>query len=282
MILVTGATGTIGRLTLARLPAHQPVRVLARKPERVAGLRPGVEVTQGDFGDEASLARALSGVRRALLITVDVTGEHDARFLHAARAAGVQHVVKITAAAVLDGLANDAITQWQRTAEHLLRTSGLAWTLLRPRSYMSNTLAWASTIRSEGLVRTLYGASANACVDPRDVADAAVRALTEDGHEAKAYTLTGPQPVSAAQQVEQLGGVLGRRLSLAELTVTQARAAWLRRYPEPVAEALLHSAGRQYCGAKVGVDPALEKLTGHPARPFSVWAADHAAYFAGS
>ncbi|MGW6062034.1 SDR family oxidoreductase [Streptomyces sp. NPDC055189] len=279
MILVTGSSGTIGRHALARMPSGTAVRALARRPERLTALRPQTEVVQGDYADEASLGRALRGVRRALLITCGVGGGEDERFLRAARSAGTEHVVKVSAAAVQDEGADDAITRWQRDTEELLCSSGLAWTLLRPRSFMSNTLAWAPDIRSEGVVRALYGTSANACVDPRDIADVAVRALTEEGHTGRAYTLTGPEALTPVEQTTQLGRAIGRQLTFVELTPEQARTAMLGRYPETVVEALLASARRQRSGAKAGTDPALAKLLGRPGTPFATWAADHTERF---
>ncbi|MFD8123767.1 NAD(P)H-binding protein [Streptomyces albidoflavus] len=282
MILVTGATGTVGREVVRLLCAGgggpAGVRVMARGP--VAGGPRGVETVTADYRDPASLAPALAGVRTAFLVTTEVGGDDDAVFLRAARAAGVRRVVKLSAAAVLDGGADDAITRWQRGTEELLRGSGLEWTLLRPRSFMSNTLAWAASVRSEGVVRALYGSSANACVDPRDVAEAAVLALADDRHAGRAYTLTGPAALTAAEQTEQLGRLLGVPLRLEELTREQARAAWGRRRPGPVVEALLRSAERQRAGAKSGVEETVGLLTGRPAGSFETWARDHRAAFA--
>ncbi|MFJ8083203.1 SDR family oxidoreductase [Streptomyces sp. NPDC096205] len=283
MILVTGATGTVGRQVLRQLAdpagpgfAADRVRVLVRDPARLdpAASRTA-EVVTADYGDEAALGRALRGVDRALLVTTRVTGEDDVRFLGAARAAGVRHVVKLSAAAVTDPGADDLITTWQRDSEALLRDSGMEWTLLRPRSFMSNCLSWAPSIRSEQVVRALYGSSLNACVDPRDVAEVAVRALTEDGHDGRAYVLTGPRAISAADQTAELARLLHVPLRLEELAADQARAAMGRRYPEPVVEALLHSAHRQRAGAKTGVTDTVRRLTGRPARSFARWAEDH-------
>jgi hypothetical protein len=103
MILVTGATGTVGRLVLDRLPAGRAVRVLARDPSRVAVPHEGVEVVRADYGDPAGLREALTGVHRALLVTTRVGGDDDAMSLRAAREAGVRQVVKLSAAAVVLG-----------------------------------------------------------------------------------------------------------------------------------------------------------------------------------
>ncbi|MFI6093670.1 NAD(P)H-binding protein [Streptomyces sp. NPDC051218] len=280
MILVTGATGTVGRLVLEGLPAHRAVRVLARDPARVGPAREGVEVVRASYQDRTGLRQALTGVSRALLVTSRVAGDDDAAFLSAAREAGVRQVVKLSAAAVLDAGAQDLITRWQRDSEAALTSSGLGWTLLRPRSFMSNALSWAPSVRAENVVRALYGAAPNACVDPRDIADVAVRALTEDGHTGRAYVLTGPRALSAVEQTRQLGGVLGRPLRFEELEPAQARASLLRRHPEAVVEALLDSALRQRAGAKVQVLETVRAVTGAAPRPFLAWARDHAGAFA--
>ncbi|MEU3723882.1 SDR family oxidoreductase [Streptomyces sp. NPDC031705] len=280
MILVTGATGTVGRELLKRLGPDLPVRVMAREPARVADAPRTAETVRADYDDPASLARALEGVDRVFLVTSRVGRDDDARFLRLARSAGVRHVVKLSAAAVADERADDLITRWQRDNEELLRGSGMEWTLLRPRSFMSNTLSWASSIRSEGVVRALYGESVNSCVDPRDIAEVAVRTLTQPGHTGRAYTLTGPQAVSAAGQTAQLAELLGRPLRFEELEPGQARAMWAARHPEPVVEALLGSAERQRRGAKSGVEDTVEELAGRPAGSFREWAADHLSAFA--
>jgi uncharacterized protein YbjT (DUF2867 family) len=279
MILLTGATGTVGREVARRLPAGSAVRIMARDPRQVPALAGSVQVVRGDYEDGYSLARALLGVRSAFLVTTSLVGDHDARFLSAARSAGVRHVVKLSAAAVEDGGAQDRITRWQRENERALRECGMQWTVLRPRSFMSNTLAWAASVRTEQVVRALYGSSANAVVDPRDVAEVAVRVLTCPGHEGRAHTLTGPQALTAVQQTAQLAALLGRPLTFEELDRRQARAALRTRYPDSVVEALLQSAERQQAGAKSQVNDTVREVTGTAARSFRQWAQDHLASF---
>ncbi|MFI6466939.1 SDR family oxidoreductase [Streptomyces sp. NPDC050538] len=276
MILVTGATGTVGREVVRCLPGDLRVRVMTRDPAKAAGAFPGVGVVVGDYTDPPSLARVLQGVRTAFLVTTRVDGDDDdARFVSAARAAGVRRVVKLSAAAVLDPGADDLITRRQRANEELLRGCGLQWTLLRPRAFMSNSLSWAALVRRERTVRALYGTSPNACVDPRDIAEVAVRALTEDVHAGHAYTLTGPQALTAVDQTRELGRLLGIPLRFEELTPDEARAALSKGWPPPIVEALLASAERQKAGAKAQVDDTVHMVTGRPARSFKRWAQDH-------
>jgi uncharacterized protein YbjT (DUF2867 family) len=279
MMLVTGATGTVGREVLRLLPADRAVRVMARDPARVGDVAGGAEVVVGDYADPLSLERALRGVRRAFLVTNRVSGGDDARFVRAARSAGVRHVVKLSAAAVADAKADDLITRWQRANEVLLRDSGMEWTLLRPRAFMSNCLSWAASVRSEQVVRALYGTSACACVDPRDVAEVAVRALTGDGHAGRVHTLTGPEAISAVEQSAELGRLLGRPLRFEELPLESVRALLRQRHPPAVVEALLAGAKRRREGGKADVRSTVRDVTGQEARSFRDWAADHLAAF---
>lgn len=283
MIVVTGATGTVGR-TVARLLAREhPVRLFVRSPDRlgpVEGLAEGrTEVVRGHYGDGEALRRALEGARAAFLVTNHPTEPDDARFAEAAVAVGLRHVVKLSAYAVGDPDADDFITRRQRENEDVIRASGLDWTFLRPRAFMSNTLSWAESVRAAGVVRALYGDAPHSVIDPRDVAEAAVRALTGPGHEGRAYALTGPEAVTAVEQTEQLGEALGRPLKFEELTVDQARAALLRRCPPVVAEALLRSAERLAAGRKADVSGTFEEIVGRGPGAFRQWARDHAEAF---
>ncbi|MFE4171385.1 NAD(P)H-binding protein [Streptomyces sp. NPDC056909] len=304
MILLTGVTGTVGRLVAERFrtpPAaasEEPVRLLSRDPRRIAALAgPRTEVVGGDFADPGSLAVALKGVRTALLVTADpLSPAHDEHFVAAARSAGVRHLVKLSAQAVAEPDATDLITRWQRDSEDLIRASGLGWTFLRPRAFMSNTLGWARSVRDEGVVRGMNGTSPNATVDPRDIADAAVLSLTGtragsgsgtgagsggsgngsgSGHTGRAYALTGPAAISPVEQVAVLSEVLERPLRFVEVTRDQAYEALRARYPVPVADALMEGAVRQRSGAKARVEPTVETLLGRPAGTYRSWAADH-------
>lgn len=280
MILVTGATGTVGREVVRLLPAGVGVRVMARSPGRVRGAGASAEVVWGDYEDRGSLERAFRGIRAVFVVTSRI-GDDDVRLVEAARVAGVRHVVKLSAAGVADVRAVDVLTQWQRGTEELWRGSGLEWTFLRPRLFMSHALSWASSIREQGTVRALYGWVPQACVDPRDVAEVAVRALTGKGHAGRAYTLTGPEAVTAVWQTAQLAELLGRPLRCEELDQGQARAVLGERYPREIVEVLLERAERLREGGKAEVTGAVAAVLGRSARSFRVWAQDHLSAFEG-
>ncbi|WP_369211134.1 NAD(P)H-binding protein [Streptomyces flavofungini] len=277
---MTGATGTVGGHVARLLSAHHSVRLLGRSPHRLRARAPGADVVGADFGDRRSLQRGLDGARALFVVTADPSRpEHDANLFAAARTAGVEHVVKLSALAVTDGGADDLITTWQRENEERLRASGLSWTILRPRSFMSNTLSWADAIRAGDTVLTPQPASRNASVDPRDVAEVAALALTTPGHEQREYPLTGPEPISPAEQCEHLAQVLARPLRCVEISLERAYLMWALHYPGPIAKALVDSARRQGDGAKQQVDPAIDKLLGRPPRAYREWATDHAHRF---
>ncbi|MDB1090275.1 NAD(P)H-binding protein [Streptomyces sp. ACA25] len=277
-IVVTGATGTVGRRVAALLAAETCQSVLVSRDPSSAGLAGHVE--RADHGDVARLSEVLADADAVLIITTDpLRPEHDANIVTAAVAAGVGHLVKLSALAVADPGAQDLITTWQRSAEDRVRQSGIPWTILRSRAFMTHALAWAPDIRRDATVRGLYTDSRNACVAPEDIAHVARRVLLEDGHRGRTYSLTGPEALSVRDQVAQLGATLRRPLSCAELTSAQAQERWRLRYPEELVRALAASAERQRLGAKEATTHDVEELLGRPSTPFTSWAAEHAHLF---
>ncbi len=283
-IVVTGATGAVGRQVARRLAGRQAepagVRLLVRDVDRAAGLGLPGQVARCDYDDRPGLRRALAGADAVFVVTADpLRPQHDENILAAARAAGVRRAVKLSWLAVTDPDADDLITRWNRDCEAMLRASGLEWTVLRMRSLMSNTLSWAASIRSESVVRALGGDAPTPSVDPRDVADVAIRALTGAAHDGRAYTLTGPERITAREQTLELARAVGKPIRFEELTPHQALLRWQARLPEPVARALLEGAERRAAGAAARVEGDLATVTGRTPVAFASWAADHADFF---
>ncbi len=288
MILVTGATGTVGRLLVTDLvAAGADVRALSRTPEQ-AGLPSGVEVVAGDLGRPATLPSVfpatlpsvLQGVERVFLLSGGPEGpEHDANLIAAAKQAGVGHVVTLSVLGADHG-ADDPITRWHLAGEQTVTASGMSWTILRPGAFMSNALMWAPSIKAQGVVYAPFAQAKTAAVDPADIAAVAARALTEPGHEGKTYPLTGPELLSAVDQVEILGAALGRPLRVVEVPPERAQAAMVDSgMSAGLADAVIASMAQAGTDHAMAVLPTVEQVTGRPARSFAEWADAHLGAF---
>lgn len=276
MILVTGATGNVGRnLVRELLDAGAPVRALTRDPRR-AGLPDGVDVARGDLTDAESLASALRGVERAFLFPVH--GRLGA-FLDAATRAGLKQVVLLSSQSVVDEhLSRERMGRLNAADEQAVIASGVPWTFLRPGPFMVNDLPWAWGVKAEGVVRAAYGDAATAPVDERDIAAVAARALLDDEHLGQAHELTGPQSLTQVERVRILGEVLGRELRFEELTPEEARERMTRHLEAETVDSLLRMFARQ-SGTTVPVSTAVPDVTGRPAHTYAEWAAHHAGDF---
>ncbi|MEU4610212.1 NAD(P)H-binding protein [Streptomyces umbrinus] len=274
MILVTGATGNVGAgVVRAVAAAGEPVRAMSRSGEG-AGLPQGAEGVAGDLNRPETVREALDGVR-ALFLMPGYEGQR--AVLADARAAGVERVVLLSgkSAAVDDG---NAVTRYLRAAEDGVRESGLAWTLLRPVSFMSNAVSLADQIRKGDEVHVPFPDVRTADIDPYDIAQVAARALLSPEHAGHAYTLTGPQSLLPADKIAVLGEVLGRELRTVGLTDEEAREALGAAFPAPYAEAFLRFFADGILDESQ-VLPTVEEVTGQPPRTFRQWATEHANAF---
>ena len=225
MILVTGATGATGvEIVRALLDLGNVPRALARDPEKAARLLGDeVEIARGDFADADSLAAACDGVEAALLLTAPTpdTVADQARFVDAAKRAGVRRVVKLSAAGSYPG-APSRFGDWHGRAERHLEASGLAWTHLRPTFFLQNLLGQAGMVKG-GTLYMPAGDGRAPFVDVRDIAAVAAHALAEDGHEGRVYDVTGPEAVSYADIAATFTRVLGREVRYVDVPPEAAR-----------------------------------------------------------
>lgn len=285
MFLVTGATGNIGGKVLSRLhAAGHKVRALTRDPAR-ARLPEGVDVVAADLGDPGTLPAALDGVHKVFLMSLGHNkSTHDANLVAAARRAGVAHIVQLSTLGVEEVAEEDdtPLGRWHRMAEQALTGSGVGWTILRPNGFMTHALGWAPAIRAASVVRSPIADLAEALVAPEDVADVAVRALTRDGHEGRAYALTGPEALTTREQVEVLGEVLGRPLRFEQISLAEHHAAMAARYSPETADGVVKAlraaleSGDDFRGR---VFPGVPQVLGAPGRTFRQWATEHADAF---
>jgi uncharacterized protein YbjT (DUF2867 family) len=280
MILVTGATGTVGREVVAQLlTAGQKVRAMTRDPSKV-NLDGEVEVVQGDFNAPDTLASAIQGVERVFSLTFGPqTGIHEKNLAQAAKASGVRHIVKLSALGGDDETRNN-IRKWHDEGEQAIRETGIAWTVLRPTGFMSNALHWRPSIRAQRKVFSNYGDGKLPPVHPRDIAAVAVRALISDGHEGKVYPLTGPEALSMSEQVKILADAIGKPLEYVPITDEVARQGMKDAgMPSFLIDALVPFAAFIRSGKAAHVFNTVKEVTGRPPLTFRDWAKENAAAF---
>jgi len=268
-ILVTGATGTVGRHVTEQLVRRgADVRALTRNPERAGTILPaGVEIAAGDLMRPETLRDALKGVEAMYLIVSSDEPQADLntdpQVVTMAAEAGVKRVV------VLVGFEEGPV-------EQAIRESGMEWTLVKPAEFMANVLDdWGTSIREEGVVRELNGNALSARVHEGDIAAVAVEALLGDGHNGKSYVLTGPEVLTRVEAVRAIAAGIGKDILFIEMTEDEARRKWREQgYDEESIDFFVQMAFQPPEAGRT-VLPTVERVLGRPARTLAEWAAEH-------
>jgi uncharacterized protein YbjT (DUF2867 family) len=275
-ILIIGATGNVGRPTVAGLLAKgESVRALSRSEENLAKLPDGVEGVIGDLESGSGLEAACAGVDKVFLITSN--GETEtARGLNAvkaATAAGVKHIVYLS---VANPSKEPGIPHYQAKlpVEEAIRSSGADTTFLRPNFFMQTDLSVVAVIKEHGVYPMPIGSIGNNRVDTRDIADCAVRVLTEDGHAGADYCLHGPDTISGPGAAEVYARHFGREVHYGGDDVD----AWGKPVEAFLPPWLLDSLKKMFLGqqAQGGVADAdavaaSRDAVGHPLRTFDAF-----------
>jgi uncharacterized protein YbjT (DUF2867 family) len=280
-ILVTGATGNIGREVVAQASAAGcRVRALSRSPRTAVNLPPDVDVVSGDLAAPDTLDASLDGIDAVFLVWVAP--------LAAAAPALERLASRVERIVLLSSPHRTAHPFFQQpnglravhaAVDRLVETSARQWTVLRPGPFAINCLHWwGSQIRTGEVVRWFYADAATAPVHERDIAAVAVRALCDEGHHGQDYVLTGPVSLTQREQVEIIGDAIGRPLRFEELTPAAAREALQAVMPPSIADMLL-TAYAAAADRPAYLTSTIAEVTGTPARSFHEWAVDHAAGF---
>ena len=264
-ILVTGATGNVGRMVVDELLSRGAtgVRALTVDPVR-ARLPPGVEVVRGFLGRPETLPAALAGVDKLYLAPHPPTVFPVCRL---AAEAGVRHIVD---------LAGAKGGSWQ-VIEDGVEACGVPYTHLEPGEFMANADLWAPQIAAGDVVRDAYGDVVNAPIAQEDIAAVAAEVLLSERHAGRSYELTGPEALSRRQMVAAIGRALGRELTYVELTGDAARAhfeAVMGEYGPWYLDGLAQLASHPQAAASTVAD-----LLGRPATSYEEWARRHADLF---
>jgi uncharacterized protein YbjT (DUF2867 family) len=291
-ILVTGATGNVGRHVVDQLVrAGVDVRATSRNPASL-DLPAEVDVRRADLTDPKTFEQALQGVEKIFLYA-QPTGIEGV--VEAAKAAGVKYAVLLSSLAAAGRDPDHWIARWHLAVEDSIERSGMSWTFVRPGPFAVNSLQWAQSIRDGEPVRLLYAHSYLSAIHELDIAEVSTCALLQDGHAGERYHITGGDSVTQAEQVALIGQAIGRELAFEDLTGDDARADFHERIGTRIQELIqdgiiggmdtpdiIETRIRYYEEALEGpdeIDGTVEKVLGKPARTFAEWAVDHKADF---
>lgn len=278
MICITGAGGTVGSELVEQLgSAKLPFRAAYFSNEKAqAALARGIDAVVIDYNRPETLRAAFEGCERLFLLgpnDVDQT-QLELSAVEAAKAVGVPHIVKQSVMAADEEAF--ALARVHRPVEQAIESNGFTWTFLRPNSYMQNVVTFMSeTIRAESAFYSASGEGRIGHVDVRDIAAVALKALTEPGHEGKAYTLTGPEALSYDQLASELSKVLGRTITHIELSASDLKIGLLALgMPEQIADRMLDLERfyREDQASRITND--IEQVTGRDPRSFAQYARD--------
>jgi uncharacterized protein YbjT (DUF2867 family) len=277
MILVTGATGNVGSEIARQLIAREtPFRIYVRDAEKARGMigETGYEAALGAFDDETAFAAALEGVEAVYMVTNQSDGFKSdlTRMVRQVKQAGIERFVMLSA----EGDPESDIFFVRRTGEleEIVREAGLNWTFLRPDWFMQNFAGFVAA----GMVAFPEGPGKTSFVDVRDVAEIAIKALTEPGHTHRTYRLTGPDAMTFAQAASRISAVLGREVPFVGITPEQMRDGLIAQGAEPwYAEMNAEMTFAVRMGMSFSPSNDVEFLLGRQPRALEVYVADHQA-----
>jgi len=211
MILITGASGNVGREVLKQAAGEMKIRAAYMSANKAKEAPAGVETVLMDYARPETVRVALDGIEKVFLVAPPSpnVAELEGALVNEAKKSGVRHIVKLSAL----GGRKAIFPSLHRDSEEKIESSGLPYTFLRPNGFMQNFVNYdSSTIKAQNAFYATQGNGAVSHIDVRDIASVAVKVLSTSGHEGKAYSLTGPEALTNAQVAEKLSRVLGRTI----------------------------------------------------------------------
>lgn len=272
MIVVTGATGNVGRPLVRALAAAGEHLTAVSRGVSAAAVPDGVRHRQADLTAPESLRPVLDGAD-ALFLHDGGAGAHllsPRDILDIAKAGGVGRVVLLSSIGVATRPQSASHGGMMRAFEDAVRQSGMEWTILRPGAFNSNAYAWVETVRAHRTVAAPFGDVGLPTIDPADIAEVAAAALRGDGHAGRVYELTGPALTTPRQRAGALGEALGEPVRFIEQTREEARAQMLRFLPGAVVDTTLDAIGEPNA-AERRISPDAERVLGRAPGTFADW-----------
>lgn len=283
MIVVTGATGKVGRQVVAALKGRgASFRVTSRDPKKAADvLGADVPAVVADYARPETLGPALRGADHLFLLCGpnEFKADLEIRLADAAKVAGAQHIVKLSVYGA-DERSSATVMRDHRRVEKHIEGLGLDWTHLRPNLFMQHFLNHAASIKAEGVFHAPLDGARVSVIDTRDIGAVAAAALTEPGHAGRAYELTGPEAPTYAEIAALFSRRLGRPIRYEPISAEEGhrrlRAAGSAEWHATVLSEI-YAFFRAGEGARV--DPSVQRVTGRPARSMEAFVADHLTAF---
>jgi uncharacterized protein YbjT (DUF2867 family) len=274
MILLTGATGTIGRATMAALrAAGEPFKVATRRPSELDAQ--GVDSVAFDWDELGSYLPAMQGVDRLFLLTPNSERQvgYVLQAIAAAKRAGVKHIVRLS---VLGADADPGIILGRQhfAAEREIRASGIGWTMLRPSFFMDNFVNYYGVDpRQDSQVYLPNGDGKAAWIDPADVGEVAAKVLAGDSQAGKIIDLTGPELLSTAAALAVMGAELGHRYTYVDVPEQAAREAMEKQgMPLWMVDGFLELNALVRLGYSANIANGVQEVLGRAPRTMREWA----------
>lgn len=280
MIVVTGATGNVGRPLVRALAASgEKVTAVSRRVSE-GDVPEGVQTLAADLTDPEGLRPAFDGADALFLHDGGASAETltPRNILDLAMSAGVRRVILLSSQGVGTRPKSQSHGVLMRSLEDAVRQSGLNWTILRPGGFNSNMYAWADSIRTRRTVIAPFGDVGIPTIDPTDIADVAAATLREDGHAGQIYELTGPAITTPRQRADAIGDALGEPVRFIEQTREEAHAQMLQFMPAWAVDTTLAVLGEP-TPAEQQISPAVQQVLGRTPRTFADWIQDHISAF---
>jgi uncharacterized protein YbjT (DUF2867 family) len=281
MICVTGANGTLSSEVIRHLEsAKAPFRgaYFSNKEAEAARAR-GLDAVIIDYNRPETLQAAFQGCDKLFLLGPNALNQTELEWnaVEAAKAAGVRHIVKQSVMGAVEEAYS--LAKVHRPVEQAIESSGLAWTFLRPNSFMQNAATFmGKTIRDESAFYSASGKAKISHVDVRDIAAVALKALTEPDHEGKGYTLTGPEALTYDEMASDLSEVVGRPIRHINLSRSDLKSGMLAEgMPETIADRMLDLERYFREGRASRITSDIKQVTGREPRTFAEYVRETAA-----
>lgn len=278
--LITGATGDVGaRVVRQMISRNIRPRIFVRSSDKAQDLfRQAAEIRVGDLADPASTRSAMKGVHTLFLVNVGPQiPQRDEAAAKIAREEGVRRIVKLSSLDVEQGL---AIGAWHEQGEAAIRASGAAFTFIRPTGFMTNLLAWAHSIKTEGIVRSSTGNGGRPFIHSEDIAAVSVAALLNESYASRILSITGPRSLTFGDATEIIAHATGKTLVHQTISDEEAGERYSRISGSPQeteAHIALWRAIRE--GRLANTTDGVEKTLGRKPTSLEQWATENTHHF---